>query len=62
MITQRLVHQAVPTHWRKFLDVDIDKQMIADVRMAWRRREHALEVKKLQKPQEQREAEEKKRK
>ena len=32
------------------------------IRMAWRRREQTLEAKKLQKPQEQREAEEKKRK
>ena len=62
LIAQRLVHQAVPTNGRKFLDVEIDKQMIADVRMAWRRREQTLEAKKLQKPQEQREAEEKKRK
>ena len=42
LIAQRLVHQAIPTNDRKFLDVEIDKQMIAGVRMAWRRREQAL--------------------
>ena len=50
LIAQRLVHQAVPTNGRKFLDVEIDKQMIADVRMALLRRKQVLEAIKLQKP------------
>ena len=62
LIAQRLVHQAIPTDGNKFLDVVIDKQMIGDVRMAWRRREARLEEKRLEKTQEQRDAEDKKRK
>ena len=60
LIAQRLVYQAVPTNGRKILVVEIDKQMIADVRMALLRRKQALEAKKLQKPWEQREIEERK--
>ena len=49
LIAQRLVHQAIPTDGNKFLDVPVDKEMIADVRMAWRRREAMLEKKRLKK-------------
>ena len=61
LIAQRLVHQAIPGGGKNFLEIHIDKKMIADVRMAWRRREQYLEAKRAEKTEEQRRIEQKKR-
>ena len=62
LISQRLIHQAIPKSGRKFLDIKINKQMIADVRMAWRRYQTHLEEERAVKTEEERQKEEKKRK
>ena len=62
LVSQRIVHQAIPKDGKRYLDIDINKQMIADVRSAWRRREQYLEERRQKKSDEERAAEQNKRK
>ena len=62
LVAQRIVHQAIPKQGRKFLDIEIDGQMIADVRGASRRRVDYLKKLQLEKSDEERSADQKKRK
>ena len=60
MVAQRVVHQAI-TKAGKVTRINIDTQMIGDVRMAWRRRDDYLEARKQEKTEEEKKAEAKKR-
>ena len=61
MVAQRVIHQAISRAW-KFTNIDIDKQMLGDVRQASQRRKQYLESQKQLKTEEERLAEAKKRK
>ena len=61
MVAQRVVHQGI-TKAGHFIKVNIDKQMLSDVRMASRRRKDYLEAKRMEKTEEEKLAETKKRK
>ena len=39
LVSQRIVHQAIPKDGKRYLNIDINKQIIADVRCAWRCRD-----------------------
>ena len=60
LVAQRIVHQAIPKQGRRFLDIEIDRQMIADVGGASRRRDYLKKL-QLEKYDEERSADEKKR-
>ena len=61
MVAQRVVHQAI-SKAGKFTNINIDKQMLGDVRQASLRRKQYLESQKQLKTEEERLAEAKKRK
>ena len=61
MVAQRVVNQAI-SKAGKFTNIDIDKQMLGDVRQASQRRKQYLESQKQLKTEEERLAEAKKRK
>lgn len=62
LVARRIVYQALPKSGTGFLDVEIDKLMISDVRMAWRRYNDYLDAMKLEKSEKQKKADQKKRK
>ena len=62
LISQRLVHQAIPKTGKKFLEMDIDKQMMIDVRFSKQKYMAYLEDKRNEKTEEEKAADLKKRK